>query len=113
VSSGQGTLVRNTARNVSADWNIRNGDGYVASKAALNMLVALDYEEFEGKGLKVFVVSPWFVTSNLRGKSEQARSGWRGAGDASVAGELVSSIVEGKWDADVGCLVHKDGVCAW
>jgi hypothetical protein len=52
VSRGQGTLVRNTARNVSADWNIRNGDGdgygYVVSKAGLNMLVALEHAESVG-----------------------------------------------------------------
>ncbi|PMD56160.1 uncharacterized protein K444DRAFT_644992 [Hyaloscypha bicolor E] len=113
VSCGQGTLVRNTARNVSADWNIRNGDGYVASKAALNILVALEHAEFGEKRLKVFAASLWCVRSNLRGESEQARSGWRGVGDAEVAGELVLSIVEGKWDADVGCLVYKDGIYAW
>lgn len=33
-----------------------------------------------GKGLKVFAVSQWSVRSNLRGTSEEARSGWRGAG---------------------------------
>ena len=113
VSSGQGTLVQNAARNASANWNVRNVDAYVVSKAALNMLVALEYAEFGGKGLKVFADSPWLVRSNLRGKSEQARSGWRVAGDADVAGELVPSIVEGKWDTDTECLVHKDGVCAW
>jgi hypothetical protein len=113
VSSGQGTLVRNTARNASAGWNIKNGDGHVASKAALNMLVALEHVEFGEKGLKVFAASLWCVRSNLKGESEQVRSGWRGVGDAEVAGELLSSIVEGKWDADVGCLVYKDGIYAW
>jgi NAD(P)-dependent dehydrogenase (short-subunit alcohol dehydrogenase family) len=58
VSSGQGTLARNAARNVSANSNIRNGDAYVVSKAALDMLVALEYAEFGKKGLKVFAVSP-------------------------------------------------------
>jgi hypothetical protein len=41
----------------------------VASKAALNMLVALDYAEFEGKGLKVFAVSQWSARSSLSGTS--------------------------------------------
>jgi hypothetical protein len=86
----------------------------VVSKAGLNMLVALEHaESVGGEESKVFAASPWFVRSNLRAKSEQARSGWRGAGDADVAGELVSSIVEGKWDADVGGLVYKDGIYAW
>jgi hypothetical protein len=53
------------------------------------------------------------VRSNLRGTSEETRSEWRRAGDADLAGELVSGIVEEKWDTDVECLIHKDGVCAW
>jgi len=40
----------------------------VVSKAALNMLVALEYAEFGGKGLKVFADGPWLVRSNLRGR---------------------------------------------
>jgi len=30
-------------------------------------------------------------------------------GDPEVSGEIVPSIVQEKPDADVGCLVHKDG----
>jgi len=112
VSSGQGTLVRNAARNVTRNSNIKNGNAYAVSKAALNMLVALEHAEF-GEKMKVFAVSPGFVRSNLRGTSEEARSGWGGAGDADVAGQLVLSIVKGERDADVGCLVHTDGVYPW
>ena len=49
MRSGQGILVRNAARNVSANSNIRNGDAYVVSKAALDMLVTLEYAEFGGR----------------------------------------------------------------
>ena len=113
IGSGQGSLVRNVARHVSANSNIKNGGVYVVSKAALNMLVALEHAEFGPKGIKVFAVSPGFVISNLRGTSEETRTGWGGAGDPIVAGELVLSILEGKRDSDVGCLVHKDGVYTW
>jgi NAD(P)-dependent dehydrogenase (short-subunit alcohol dehydrogenase family) len=113
VSSGQGTLVRNAARNVSANPNIKSRGAYGVSKAALNMLAALEHAEFGPKGLKVFAVSPGFVRSNLRGTSEEARSGWGNAGDPVVSGELVLSIVQGKRDADVGCFVHTDGIYAW
>ena len=113
IGSGQGSLVRNVARHVSANSNVKNGGVYVVSKAALNMLVALEHAEFSPKGIKVFAVSPGFVISNLRGTSEETRTGWGGAGDPIVAGELVLSILEGKRDSDVGCLVHKDGVYTW
>lgn len=61
----------------------------------------------------MFVVSPGFVRSNLRGTSEEARSGWGQAGDPEAAGELILSVVQGKRDGDVGSLVHADGVYPW
>lgn len=114
VSSGERTLVRNVAGpRPSTHDNIRNGDAYPVSKAALNMLAALEAREYGPKGIKVFAMSPGFVRSNLRGPSEEARSGWGKAGDPDVSGEIVLGILQGKRDADVGCLVHKDGVHPW
>ncbi|KAE9362865.1 putative short chain dehydrogenase/reductase [Stipitochalara longipes BDJ] len=113
VSSGQGTLVRNAARNVTVHSHIKNRGVYAVSKAALNMLVAMEHAEYGPQGLKIFAVSPGFVRSNLRGTSEEEVSGWGGAVNADVAGELVLSIVNGERDADVGSLVHKDGVFTW
>lgn len=77
------------------------------------MLAVLEAGEYGSKGLKVFVMSPGFVRSNLRGSSEEARSGWGKAGDPEVSGQIVLSIVQGKRDADVGRFVHKDGVYDW
>jgi NAD(P)-dependent dehydrogenase (short-subunit alcohol dehydrogenase family) len=113
VSSGQGTLVRNAVQRMSTHGNIKNGGAYAVSKAALNMLAVLEHGEYGPKGLKVFAMSPGFVRSNLRGASEEERSGWGNAGDPEVSGELALSIVQGKRDADVGCLVHKDGIYPW
>ena len=113
VSSGARTLVRNAGQFSQSHEHIRSGGAYVVSKAALNMLAALEARDYSPKGLKVFALSPGFVRSNLRGASEEARSGWGQAGDPKVSGELVLSIVQGKRDADVGCLVHKDGVHQW
>lgn len=114
VSSGERTLLRNAAQAPPATHdNIRNGDAYMVSKAALNMLAVLEARDFGPKGLKVFAMSPGFVRSNLRGPSEEARSGWGKAGDPEVSGEIVLGIVQGKRDADVGCLVHKNGVYPW
>jgi NAD(P)-dependent dehydrogenase (short-subunit alcohol dehydrogenase family) len=77
------------------------------------MLAVLEARDYGSDGLKVFAVSPGFVRSNLRGPSEEEKSGWGMAGDADDSGNLLLSIVSGERDADVGCLVHKDGVYAW
>jgi NAD(P)-dependent dehydrogenase (short-subunit alcohol dehydrogenase family) len=91
----------------------KNGGAYHVSKAALNMLALREHFEFAEKGLKVFAMSPGFVVSNLRGTSEELRSGWGRAGPASVAGETILSILDGKRDEDVGKLIYKDGVYDW
>lgn len=113
VSSSAGTLVRNAAQRLPAHEGIKNGDAYAVSKAALNMLAVLEAGEYGPKGLKVFVMSPGFVRSNLRGSTEKMRSEWGKAGDPAISGGLVLNIVQGKRDADVGQFVHKDGVYDW
>jgi NAD(P)-dependent dehydrogenase (short-subunit alcohol dehydrogenase family) len=115
VSSGERTLLRNAAQvfTLPGYENVRGSGAYQVSKAALNMLVVLDAGENGPKGLKVFAMSPGFVVSNLRGKSEEARTGRGKAGDPEVSGQIVLDIVQGKRDANVGCLIHKDGVFPW
>ncbi|KAF2491252.1 short chain dehydrogenase/reductase [Lophium mytilinum] len=113
VSSGERTLTRNAHEKPASHAGIKNGDAYQVSKAALNMLAILEARDYGPQGLKVFAMSPGFVRSNLRGTSEEARSGWGRAGDPEVSGELVLSIVEGKRDGDVGLFVHRDGVYSW
>lgn len=93
------------------------GDGgtnaYRASKAALNFMVIQDWKNSKETPLKVFAMCPGYVVSNLRGTSDEARSGYGKAGDPLVSGNTILSIIEGKRDADVGRLVHKDGVYPW
>ena len=113
VSSGASTLVRNAAEKPPRHEGIKNGEAYLVSKTALNMLAVLEAGEWGHEGLKVFVMSPGFVRSNLRGSSEEARSGWGKAGDPAVSGQILLDIVQGKRDADVGRFVHKDGVYPW
>lgn len=112
VGSGERTLVRNATQKHPSHAKTQNGGAYQVSKAALNMLAVVEWRDY-GPGLKVFVLSPGFVRSNLRGPSEEERSGWGMAGDPDVSGQTVLSIVRGERDADAGCLVHKDGVHAW
>ncbi|KAI9712658.1 MAG: hypothetical protein M1820_001279 [Bogoriella megaspora] len=113
VSSGQRTVVRNALQKPPTFDRIPNADAYQVSKAALNMLAVLEARDYGLQGVKVFALSPGFVRSNLRGPSEDQKSGWGMAGDPETSGEVVLSIVHGERDADVGCLVHKDGVYPW
>lgn len=65
------------------------------------------------QGVKSFAMCPGFVVSNLRGTSEEQRTGGGHAGDPRVAGKTLLSMIRGERDADVGKLVHKDGVYPW
>jgi len=116
VSSGAGSFGREVERFRGKRENPpapTNGGAYHVSKAALNMIALREHHEFAEKGLKVFAMSPGFVVSNLRGTSEELRSGWGQAGPAALSGELMLSILDGKRDEDVGKLVWKDGVYEW
>lgn len=86
---------------------------YRMSKAALNMWAVQEARILSKEGLKTFVMCPGFVVSNLRGKSEEARTGGGYAGDNRVSAQTLLSIIEGERDADVGKFVHKDGVYPW
>lgn len=88
-------------------------DAYRVSKAALNMLMVGEWQRYGDKGLKCFSMCPGFVVSNLRGTSEEERSGGGNAKDPLESGRLVLGILEGKRDGDVGKFVHKDGVYPW
>ncbi|KAH6665387.1 short chain dehydrogenase/reductase [Halenospora varia] len=108
ISSGAGSLTR-----IEGPSPIPNGEAYMASKAALNMVALMEWHNFKPQGLHVFSVCPGFVVSNLRGPSEEARTGWGKAGDPEVSGRLVLSIIEGKRDSDDGKFVWTDGTYPW
>ncbi|KAF2096614.1 short chain dehydrogenase/reductase [Rhizodiscina lignyota] len=113
VSSGVGSLKMAADAPAGATGYLVVGDAYRSSKAAVNMIMILEHKDTYDTQLKVFAVCPGFVVSNLRGTSEEARTGGGKAGDPMVSGQTILSIVEGKRDADVGKLVHKDGVYPW
>ena len=115
VSSGAGSLTK-AAEPVTAPPihpPFPHGEIYRASKAALNMIALVEAQEFGPQGLKVFPMTPGFVVSNLRGPSEELRTGWGMAGDPMVSGETILSILQGERDADVGKFVNKDGIYPW
>ncbi|KAI1616923.1 short chain dehydrogenase/reductase [Exophiala viscosa] len=116
VSSGAGSFSRTSARlfapNTPNFPSPPNPTAYHASKAALNMVALFEHADY-GNEIKVFAMSPGFVVSNLRGTTEELRSGWGLAGAPITAGETLLAILKGERDADVGRLIHKDGVYDW
>lgn len=113
VSSGVGSMGRSSDPTSMTYRSLSNGEAYRASKAALNMVALQESIEFSETALKVFAVDPGFVRSNLRGQSEEARSGWGKAGSAERSGEFIRSVIQGDRDADVGKFVHNTGVYPW
>ncbi|KIW16867.1 hypothetical protein PV08_04057 [Exophiala spinifera] len=113
VSSGAGSFAR------TADVTRQRGpeppsdtSPYHVSKAALNMLALKEHMKYRDE-IKVFAMTPGFVISNLRGTSEEERTGWGLAGDPLVAGATLLSMLRGERDEDVGRLVSGDGVYPW
>jgi NAD(P)-dependent dehydrogenase (short-subunit alcohol dehydrogenase family) len=111
ISSGAGSLSRtDETRKITFPGEV----AYRTSKAALNMLAICENVEYGPKGLKIFIVSPGFVVSNLRGKDEELRTGWGKAEPAEASGAFNLAILRGERDKDVGKFVHKDrGVHSW
>ncbi len=83
---------------------------YRMSKAALNMLAACKYKEFEGK-VKVWAFNPGYVVTNLSGTGEKGIEERKknGAGDPRQSAEAIVGIVGGKRDADVGGFIGVEG----
>ena len=85
--------------------------GYRCSKTAMNMLMLDWRHKLKADGVKIWAVMPGMVATNLGGLGpEKARE--MGAGDPSVSGTLLRSVVEGERDADIGKLVGKVGESA-
>lgn len=83
-------------------------NAYRSSKAALNMMMLSWHWELQPDGVKVWCVSPGFLATNLGGDQKALKD--RGAGDPSIGGRLVASVVEGARDAEVGKVVAGSGV---
>ncbi|KAF2674329.1 short chain dehydrogenase/reductase [Microthyrium microscopicum] len=111
VSSGLGSISQTADPS-----SLRYNSGYTVyrlSKTALNMWAIQEYKELKDKGVKVFIMCPGLVRSNLRGKTEDKVSAGGHAQDPTVSGQTILSIAEGKRDADAGKFVHKDGLYEW
>lgn len=87
--------------------------GYRCSKVAMNMLM-LDWNHKLGAdGVKVWGVMPGMLATNLGGAGpEIARK--MNLGHPSAGGDIITRVLEGERDADVGKLVAKDGrIVSW
>jgi NAD(P)-dependent dehydrogenase (short-subunit alcohol dehydrogenase family) len=84
---------------------------YRVSKAALNMWAACAAKEGKEQGIRVWTVHPGLVATNLSGNKEAMKQ--MGAGTSEVSAQTILSIIEGRRDADIGKLIHKDGVHPW
>lgn len=102
---------------VEADSSLRvttaGTNAYRASKTALNMVAMHEQLEVHNTPLKVRIMCPGFVVSNLRGTSEEARSGWGRAGDPGNSARLLLSVLRGERDGDAQGLITTSGVCPW
>ncbi|KAI4162674.1 MAG: hypothetical protein LQ342_003720 [Letrouitia transgressa] len=112
VSSGVGSLTFATDPSSPVYTDLDKGEAYRASKSALNMLAIQEHVQY-GKNIKVFAVCPGFVRTNLRGTSEEERSGGGKAKDPKLSGEFILEILKGARDPDVGKFVHREGIYPW
>ena len=63
-------------------------------------------------GVKVFGVSPGFLATGLGGMGPDFLKKM-GANDASIGGEFIRDVVEGKRDNDAGKAIDRNGVQPW
>jgi len=85
--------------------------GYRSSKAALNMLMLGWKYALEGDGVKTWCLSPGFLATNLGGNAAVLKK--MGAGDPSLGGVFIKSVVDGERDADHGKTIRSSGVQPW
>lgn len=79
---------------------------YKSTKVALNMIMLEWAKILKNDGVKVFAIAPGFLATGLMvGGIEQMKK--VGAGDASVGGDVIRGVIEGKRDADAGKVVRE------
>ncbi|KAJ9612625.1 hypothetical protein H2200_004222 [Cladophialophora chaetospira] len=105
VTSGLGSLTLKASGELSAPYN-----AYTVSKAALNMMALCHMEQF-GDEIKVLVLTPGFVATNLGGDPE----GWRkqGAEDPANSGKFIKTVIEGHRDSDRKNMLKEGGTFPW
>ena len=85
---------------------------YRVSKAGLHMVAAHYHVELKDAGVKVHVLCPGFVATNLRRDKEPLPT----ALPPETSGRTIKGIIEGERDADLGKFVHcneGEGTYPW
>lgn len=85
--------------------------GYRCSKVAMNMLMLDWNHKLQADGVKVWGVMPGMLATNLGGfnpSPELAKQ--MGLGHPSEGGDIITRVLEGDRDGDVGKLVEKNGL---
>lgn len=106
VSSGAGSIA-NRLKPSSASGP--KAPQYRASKAALNMVTAMQAVEFGPDGCKVFAYCPGFTVSNL----SDFNSADKGAKPTSEGAAPIVAILNGDRDAEHGKFLHGTGQYSW
>nr|ANM86323.1 putative short-chain dehydrogenase/reductase [Cladonia uncialis subsp. uncialis]AUW31044.1 putative short-chain dehydrogenase/reductase [Cladonia uncialis subsp. uncialis] len=88
-----------------------NVPAYRSSKTGMNMMMREWHRILHEDRVKVWCISPGYLATGLGGGEEANRK--MGAGDPSVAGGFIRSVLEGARDDDVGKVILKDGVQPW
>lgn len=89
------------------------GEAYRASKAALNMVVLQEIAQLGDAPLKIFMICPGMVKSNLAGGGERGRLRNLRCGDPEDSGRVILGAIQGEREADVGKFIHQNGIHPW
>jgi NAD(P)-dependent dehydrogenase (short-subunit alcohol dehydrogenase family) len=94
---------------------VPDAESYRVSKAAMNMVAMCDHVNLKDKGVKVHVICPGYVMSNLGCNSEEDRAKRLATnpGDPKDSAETIMGAVEGKRDEYVARWFDKEGTIPW
>jgi NAD(P)-dependent dehydrogenase (short-subunit alcohol dehydrogenase family) len=84
---------------------------YRSSKTGMNMMMREWPRILREDGLKVWCISPGFLTTGLGGDQEMNKQ--MGAEDPTLGTSFVRDVTEGTRDQDVGKVVHRNGIQPW
>ncbi|KAK0761974.1 hypothetical protein N5P37_004774 [Trichoderma harzianum] len=84
---------------------------YRSAKTGMNMMMREWARVLKEDKVKVCAVSPGLLATGLGGDQELLRQ--MGAIDPQIGADLVTSVIEGERDADMGLVINKAGVQPW
>ncbi|KAI1371164.1 putative short chain dehydrogenase/reductase [Hypoxylon crocopeplum] len=116
VSSEQGSITQRLDPKIDIKHRALRGEPYRMSKAAINMLAACHRHNYSEWGCKVLAFNPGWCVSNLTGEKGREMRMKAGARDPKEPAQTLTSIIQGKRDADIeknGMVDVDAGVLPW